>query len=56
MMSLPKRAITELQWWSNNITTCYNYIVHAHISATVYSGASLKGWGAAMNDTSSGGI
>eukprot|EP00794_Sanderia_malayensis_P010704 gene10704-11849_t len=55
MMSLSDKARNELQWWSNNITTCYNNIVHAPITATVYSDASLKGWGAAMNDTSTGG-
>ena len=56
LMSLPDRAKTELQWWSNNITTGYNYIVHALMSATVYSDASLKGWGAAMNYSPTGGI
>eukprot|EP00794_Sanderia_malayensis_P011529 gene11530-12719_t len=55
MMSLCDKARNELQWCSNNITTCYNNIVHAPITATVYSDASLKGWGAAMNDTSTGG-
>eukprot|EP00794_Sanderia_malayensis_P010193 gene10193-11240_t len=54
---IPKQQdkASELQWWSNNITTCYNNIAHAPITATVYSDASLKGWGAAMNDTSTRG-
>ena len=54
-MSLSNKAINELQWWSANIPTCYNNIVYAPITATVYSDASLKSWGAAMNDTSTGG-
>ena len=56
LMSLCDRAKIELQWWSNNITACCNYILHAPITATVFSDASMKGWGAAMNDTSTGRI
>ena len=55
MMSLSDHAKIELKWWLDNILTCYRNIVHAPITAIVYSDASLLGWGAAMNGTSTGG-
>ena len=54
-MAISEKAMSELMWWSQNITSCYNVIVHDPITATLYSDASLKGWGAAFNDESTGG-
>ena len=41
-MAISGNALSEIFWWSNNITTCYNVIVHDPITATLYSDASLK--------------
>jgi len=37
MMSLSDHAKIELKWWLDSILTCYRNIVHAPITAVVYS-------------------
>lgn len=54
-MSLSCESKVEVKWWLDNVDTAYNVIGHSPIDFTVYSDASLKGWGAALNDVSCGG-
>ena len=54
-MSLSPESWVEVKWWLDNVDTAYNIIGHSPVDFTVYSDASLKGWGAALNGVSSGG-
>ena len=54
-MLLSDKARLELKWWLDNIDASYNILSHPPINYVIYSDASSKGWGAAMNDSSSGG-
>ena len=54
-MSLTSKAKYELSWWLKNIEKLYNVIGHQSITATVYSDASLEGWGAVFYGPSTGG-
>ena len=54
-MSLSPEGRVEVKWWLDNVDTAYNIIGHSPVNFTVYSDASLKGWGAALNGVSCGG-
>lgn len=44
-----------MKWWLHNLDDSYNNIRHPPVDITLYSEASHMGWGAVMNDTSTGG-
>ena len=54
-MSVSEKGISELRWWLHNIENSYNVIFHSPVDITLYSDASLKGWGAVMGNVSTGG-
>lgn len=54
-MTLSASAKNELSWWVNNILSAFNRISHPSPSLIITSDASHVGWGAACDDTSTGG-
>eukprot|EP00794_Sanderia_malayensis_P016482 gene16482-18121_t len=54
-MYLSSKARLELNWWLANIYTSFNYIQQPKVDAVICSDASLFGWGAVMENTSTGG-
>ncbi|XP_071943196.1 uncharacterized protein [Antedon mediterranea] len=54
-MCLSSSAIEDLQWWLINLPQCFNVIGHLAIDLTIYTDASLSGWGAAMGEAATGG-
>ena len=54
-MSVSKEGISEIRWWLDNLDGSYNTICHPPVDIVLYSDASLMGWGAVMNKTSTGG-
>ena len=54
-MSVSKQGISEMRWWLDNLDHSYNTICHPPVDIILYSDASLMGWGAVMNKTSTGG-
>ena len=54
-MTLSSESKVEVKWWLDNIDTAYNIILHPPVNFTIYSDASLQGWGAALDDVSCGG-
>lgn len=55
LMIISRQGITEIEWWINNIDTSFNNICAPPIDMTIYSDASLQGWGAVLDDTKTGG-
>ena len=54
-MSASKKGVADMKWWLDNLDDSYNEICYPPVDITLYSDASLMGWGAVMNDTSTGG-
>ncbi|XP_071943241.1 uncharacterized protein [Antedon mediterranea] len=54
-MCLSSSAIEDLQWWLINLPQCFNVIGHLATDLTIYTDASLSGWGAAMGEAATGG-
>ena len=55
LMSVSKKGVADMKWWLHNLDDSYNDICHPPVDITLYSDASLMGWGAVMDDTSTGG-
>ena len=51
---LSDMARSDLQWWIDNITTTSNTATRDNAQVTIYSDASLTGWGGVYNSTSTG--
>ena len=49
-------GISELNWWLCNLDSSCNTIRCPPVDVTLYSDASLQGWGAVMNKKSTGGM
>lgn len=54
-MELSDIAKSDIRWWIENITHTSNVGTHGNCNTTIYSDASLTGWGGVMNGTSTGG-
>ncbi|XP_028415485.1 uncharacterized protein LOC114538507 [Dendronephthya gigantea] len=54
-MTISEDGLVELRWWVTHIDESFNYLMSFPIDITIYSDASLQGWGAVLGDTSSGG-
>ena len=54
-MRIPHKGISELNGSLYNLDTNFNTLRCPRLEATFYSDASLQGWGAVMNDKSTGG-
>ena len=50
-----RQGVADMKWWLDNLDDSCNDICHPPVDITLYSDASLMGWGAVMNDTSTGG-
>ena len=48
-------ALYEIAWWKENIFKVFKPIRYPKISITIYTDASLEGWGASMGNLSTGG-
>ena len=46
---------SDLEWWIDNIHSTYKLISHGNPTMTIYSDASLTGWGIACNGVKAGG-
>ena len=55
-MCISHNGIFELNWWLSNLHNSFNTIHCVPVDVTVYSDASLQGWGAVMDDKSTGGM
>ena len=54
-MLLSNLASADISWWIRNARTSKKRIDHGKISHTLYTDTSTQGWGASLNDTTSGG-
>ena len=54
-MRLSNKAKLDLKWWVDNVLTGYCPIVEKKPDITIYSDASLKGWGGVRDKSSTGG-
>ena len=54
-MSISQKGKENRQWWLDNVETSFCDIGHPPVDAIIYSDASLTGWGAAMDEISTGG-
>lgn len=54
-MTLSDTSKSDLNWWITHTHTTFNKVSHNSPSVTIYSDASLTGWGGVMNDVSTGG-
>lgn len=55
-MCISHNGISELNWWLCNLDSSCNTIRCPPVDVTLYSDASLQGWGAVMNKKSTGGM
>ena len=55
IMGLSKLALSDIEWWLLNLDDSFGYISRSPPDLTLYSDASLSGWGAALDSISSGG-
>lgn len=55
-MSISESAKVELRWWSTNVMTAYSMLSHGNPDFVLTTDASLSGWGACFEDTSTGGM
>lgn len=55
LMSVSKIGVADTKRWLHNLDDSYNDICHPPVDITLYSDALLMGWGAVMDDTSTGG-
>ena len=55
-MCISHNGISELNWWLCNLGSSFNTIRCPPVDDTLYSDASLQGWGAVINKKSTGGM
>ncbi|XP_044179907.1 uncharacterized protein LOC114968520 [Acropora millepora] len=55
-MCISHNGISELNWWLCNLDSSFNTIRCPPVDVTLYSDASLQGWGAVINKKSTGGM
>ncbi len=55
MLSLTPACTEDLQWWVDHIDTAYKPILYKNADVIMHSDASKAGWGAVINNTSTGG-
>ena len=51
---LADEAVSELNWWINNVDSAYNVICHENPSLTITTDASHIGWGAVCDNIPTG--
>ena len=54
-MSLSKLASADISWWIRNALTSKRKIDHGKIGRILYTDVFIQGWGASMNDGTTGG-
>lgn len=55
-MLLSDLSLSDLKWWSTHIHTTFNPVSRGNPPFTIYSDASLSGWGGVINEFSTGGL
>ena len=55
-MTLSDTSKSDLNWWITHTHTTFNWVSHGSPSVTIYSDASLTGWGGVMDGMSTGGL
>ena len=48
-------TLHEISWWKKNIFKVFKPIRYPEFSITIYTDASLEGWGTSMDNVSTGG-
>ena len=56
VMTLSDTSKSDLNWWITHTHTTFNWVSHGSPSVTIYSDASLTGWGGVMDGMSTGGL
>ncbi|XP_034944884.1 uncharacterized protein [Chelonus insularis] len=56
VMTIPKSALTEWDWWLKTLPNASRKVRNNHYERTVYSDASLSGWGAFCEGESANGL
>lgn len=46
-MSISEKIVPDLEWWMNNVISCFNPITEDRFKIEIFSNASLTGWGVA---------
>lgn len=54
-MSISHESMADVKWWITSIPEAYNPISHGEVEATLSTDASLIGWGACIDTTTTGG-
>ena len=54
-IAILEKGVSKMKWWLSNLDGSFNTIRHPEVDVTLYSDASLEGWGVVMNDISTGG-
>ena len=54
-IDLTKKVLQEIKWWENNIFYVFKPIRKVKLSKVIYTDASLEGWRASYDNTSTGG-
>ena len=55
VIKLFEDTLHEISWWKKNIFKVFKPITYPKFSITIYTDASLEGWGASMGNVSTGG-
>mgnify|MGYP002804123102 FL=1 len=55
-MDLTPPAVAELDWWISNVLASKNVLARDHPSSTLITDASNEGWGAVVEQSSTGGL
>ena len=55
VITLSEDTLHEISWWKKNIFRVFKPIRYPKFSITIYTDASLEGWGASMGNVSTGG-
>ena len=54
VIKLSEDTLHEISWWKKNIFKVFKPIRYPKISTTIYTDALLEGWGATMDNVSTG--
>ena len=54
-MTLSHQAQSDIRWWHQHVSTSFNFVHPPAVSITIYSDASLEGWGATDTHKTVGG-
>ena len=53
-MTLTHQSIANMEWWYHNVLSASNFIHPPPVDLTIFSDASLEGWGATDSHNTAG--